>query len=250
MIEKLLLVIGVSLAGSVHCAGMCGAFVAFAVGGDTEDTSPRWLLNLNYHLGRLVTYTLLGVGCGALGAVMDFGGGLVGVQRAAAIVTGVMIVALGLVGLARSLGWRIGSTRTPAFVQKAVNFAMRASMRLRPPHRALTIGLLTTLLPCGWLWAFAAAAAGTADPIYGGLVMAAFWLGTVPILAGMGLTVSSMFRWAKPKLAVAMSIIIVAFGLLTIFNRDHMAGVVKAAPIELTDEALSATPSCCQPDGN
>src|SRR4051812_10683184 len=52
-----------SLVGSLHCAGMCGAFLAIAIGlPGASQPSPRRAATLQslYHLGRLVSYTLLG----------------------------------------------------------------------------------------------------------------------------------------------------------------------------------------------
>ncbi|VAX40404.1 hypothetical protein MNBD_PLANCTO03-914, partial [hydrothermal vent metagenome] len=50
-----------SLLGSMHCAGMCGAFVAFAVGlDDPEAARKRVRLHMAYNAGRLTTYVTLG----------------------------------------------------------------------------------------------------------------------------------------------------------------------------------------------
>ncbi len=243
-----------SLIGSMHCAGMCGAFVAFAVGSGNPSLKRRWRLNAAYQFGRLVTYALLGAICGGVGAVVDFGGSLVGLQRGATILAGLFIVIFGLVGLARAMGYKIAATRLPKFLQNAVNGAMKLAMCLPPLQRALTIGLLTTLLPCGWLWAFAAVAAGTADPLYGALTMAVFWAGTVPILAGLGAGVASLTGILKPRLAMIMSIAIVVVGLFTIFNRLEMPAMAQQPPVQ-TQGAVNSpidlipdTPPCCPPD--
>lgn len=243
-----------SLLGSMHCAGMCGVFVAFAVGGGTPGHTRRWHLNAAYQLGRLTTYALLGGICGGIGGVINLGGSLVGLQRTATVLAGVAIVIFGLIGLARAMGYKIGAKSLPAPVQRTVNGAMKLAMVLPPLQRALTIGLLTTLLPCGWLWAFAAVAAGTADPLYGALAMAVFWAGTVPILAGLGAGVASLTGVLKPRLASIMSIVIVAVGLLTIFNRLEMPAMAQQPPapspgaVDSPAELIPDTPPCCPPD--
>ena len=64
----LVTVLVVSLLGSLHCAGMCGPLVAVAVADRTVTSNGmRALLNVAYHGGRLVTYTLVGVICGIIG---------------------------------------------------------------------------------------------------------------------------------------------------------------------------------------
>ncbi len=86
----------ISLFGSVHCAGMCGPLVAFAMGATEKQTRrARLTLHAAYHGGQLVTYALMGAVCGALGAALDLGGSLVGLNRLAAILAGVMMVAAG-----------------------------------------------------------------------------------------------------------------------------------------------------------
>jgi uncharacterized protein len=57
-----------SLLGSLHCAGMCGAFVAIAcgrLGNDRSDWRDAVALQTAYHGGRLLTYVTLGMFAGA-----------------------------------------------------------------------------------------------------------------------------------------------------------------------------------------
>lgn len=249
MLHKLLLVLGVSLAGSLHCAGMCGALAACAVGVGSDRTAHRaWLANFNYHLGRLTTYTLMGALCGALGAAADLSGSLLGLQKVAAILGGAMMIGIGLVGIARALGWRISSTRRSAFLQRTVNRALQWAVRFPVSRRAMFIGLFTALLPCGWLWVFAAAAAGTASPAWGAAVMAVFWLGTVPVLAGLGQVVGSLWGRARPNLMLVMSILVIALGLWTITQRSTAAMVGTPDALQLNSTDLHTTPACCPPD--
>src|SRR5512138_1101046 len=84
-----------SLAGSPHCAAMCGPFLAFAAAG-TDAGTRRWTTLGGYHGGRLASYVLLGAVAGALGAGVERIGMLAGVGRLAAIVAGVVMVAWGV----------------------------------------------------------------------------------------------------------------------------------------------------------
>ena len=45
--------------------------------------------------------------------------------------------------------------RLPGLIQRLVLAGQRAAFALRPLPRALSIGLLTAFLPCGWLYLFA-----------------------------------------------------------------------------------------------
>ena len=156
-----------SLLGSMHCAGMCGAFVAFAVAGDGRPQASRASLNAAYNGGRLITYVALGAIAGSLGAALDLGGSMLGVQRTAAIAAGVMMIGFGGLAILRASGTRIPRLPLPGTLQRFVAAGHRIAFDLPPMTRALVVGLLTTLLPCGWLYAFAITAAGTASPALG-----------------------------------------------------------------------------------
>jgi sulfite exporter TauE/SafE len=82
--------------------------------------------------------------------------------------------------------------------------------------RAGALGLLTTLLPCGWLYAFVVTAAGTGHPARGALVMTAFWLGTLPVMIGVGLGAQRMFGPLRRRLPVVSAAALVVIGLLSI----------------------------------
>ena len=150
-----------SLLGSAHCAGMCGGLALAAMG---PDDGARPARQLGYHAGRLLSYAVLGAGAGIAGQVVDDAGILVGVQRIAAFVAGSVIAVFGVIAVARALGARVPTVGVP---RPMVLFAQRihvSTLRLAPRHRGIPIGLATPLLPCGWLYAFAAIAAASASP--------------------------------------------------------------------------------------
>ncbi len=169
-----------SLVGSIHCAAMCGGFVCVYAGAST----PRGLANLPAHLayngGRLVSYVTLGVIAGAIGARVDDLGRFAGFSRGAAVLAGTLMVAWALGIIVATMGVRVPGTLAPEWAKRRLGAALVA-MRDRPPvARAAVTGLLTTLLPCGWLYTFVVTAGGTGSPLDGAGVMFAFWLGTVP----------------------------------------------------------------------
>lgn len=234
-----------SLCGSLHCAGMCGPFVAFAVGtgamhGAAAGPSRAWL-HFAYHGGRLLTYTLLGGVAGALGAALDFGGSMLGLQRAAAVLAGSMMVGFGLLTCLRLAGARIGELPLPDVLRRLVSRGHVAALRFGPLQRAGLIGLLTTLLPCGWLYAFAITAAGTARPLLGMLTMAVFWAGTVPVLASLGLGVQMFAGRLRGGVAWAASLAIVIVGTMTVVNRAHLPQFHSDAPPASIEQNVART---------
>ena len=102
----------------------------------------------------------------------------------------------------------------------------------RPPVvRAATVGLLSGVLPCGWLWAFVVTAAGTGSALGGVAVMAVFWAGTVPILLALGLGAQILSIPLRRHIPAVTAVILVALGLYAIIGRpDHRAGRHEEAP--------------------
>lgn len=220
-----------SLLGSMHCAGMCGAFLAFAVAPDGAGRGPsKSALQAAYHGGRLLTYSMLGAAAGAIGAALDLGGSLAGVQRTAAILAGALMVAFGVIALLRARGVQLPRAPLPMTLRNAVAGGHRAAMDLPPLGRSLAIGLLTPLLPCGWLYAFAITAAGTANPATGALTMAVFWAGTLPVMIGLGVGLQSLTGALRKRLPVLTSLLLVGVGLFTMAGRLATPAFANSSP--------------------
>lgn len=226
---SILTILIASLVGSLHCVGMCGAFVAFAVGtGDQPGWRNKFLLSAAYNGGRLVTYSILGAAAGALGHVLDLGGTYIGLQRAAAIMAGTIMIVFGLSTLLRIKGVKLPKIPLPDFLVKTVALGQGLAMAMRPVPRALTIGLLTTLLPCGFLYIFAGLAMGTGSPFFGALTMATFWLGTLPALVAVGAGIQSLTGVLGKHVPTATAILIVLVGLYTVIHRLDLSSAVYA----------------------
>lgn len=211
-----LTVLAASLVGSLHCAGMCGGFVAFYTGAGGRR---QGLGHAAYNIGRLAAYATLGALAGALGAALDLASAPAGIQRGAAVLAGALIALWGTRTLLETAGVRMARLEPPAALRGAVARGVAAVAVEPPVTRALVIGLLTGLLPCGWLYAFIVTAAGTGDPLRGAGLMAVFWLGTLPVMAGLGVAVQalagSLRRWVPAVCAVAMIVV----GLLAVAGR-------------------------------
>lgn len=235
MIALVVAVFTASIMGSLHCAGMCGAFVAFAVGIDGTSGGPsRARLQAAYHTGRLLVYTTLGAVAGSLGRAFDLAGEAVGVQRAAVALAGAAMVVFGTLAILRLNGVRLPSAPVPGFLRSAATTSLRFAVERPPLLRAALTGLFTTLLPCGWLYAFVITAGGSGDAARGALVMAVFWVGTLPALIALGGGVQALaarlgsFGRRVPVITAAM---IVCVGLFNVFDRGRSVGLAGAEVI-------------------
>jgi len=139
---------------------------------------------------------------------------------------------------------RIAAPALPASWTRLVARASGAAMRRPPVVRAAVIGLCTTLLPCGWLYAFAITAAGTAHPLKGAAAMAILWLGTVPALLVVGMGVRRLLGPLASRAPVLMSMLLVVIGLYTLVGRSMMDPLTVARNAS-SDVPAHATPACC-----
>lgn len=237
MIPLIVTVFSASLLGSLHCAGMCGAFVAFAVTGGAADAATQARLHAAYNLGRLIVYVMLGTAAGSLGAALDLAGALVGLQKAAAVSAGALMIAAGVLTILRLRGVRVPAVGVPKRFERWLTSGHRFAANQTPMLRAASIGLLTTLLPCGWLYAFVITAAGTADPVMGGVTMAVFWLGTLPMLIAVGTLARRAAGALGSKLPALTAAAVIVVGMVTVVDR---AGLVRLTPSMLNDAVAAS----------
>ncbi len=170
------------LGGFGHCVGMCSPFVLFVSRRYVAPEAGRaaaFRAQLWYTAGRVLTYALLGALAGALGGVVQLAGALLGLQRAASVVAGTVLVLWALVAL---------SDLVPGLESGGSLFAkVAARLKGRVPGHPFAIGLFLGLLPCGLLYSAVIAAVARGGPLEGALALTLFGLGTAPALLGVSL---------------------------------------------------------------
>lgn len=208
-----------ALLGSVHCAAMCGSFACLASGGDASRGPAALRSTAAYNVGRLLAYVTLGAIAGMAGAGLDRAGAVAGFTRPAAIVAGTLLIIWGGATLLQVLGVRVPALAVPPALAGWLARGMRAVQDRPPATRGIVIGLLTAALPCGWLYAFVATSAAAGSAAAGATVMAAFWLGTVPMMAAIGLGAQRLLGPFRRRLPVVTALVLVALGALTVAGR-------------------------------
>lgn len=209
-----------SLAGSLHCIAMCGPLIGLHGG------ARSLRLALVHALGRLTTYAALGALAGLLGRAVDMAGHLAAIQHGAAIAAGVLTIGWGLRTIAIARGWLRTAGSAPALFGRGL-VQLRAR---RAVSRAWLVGVLTGLLPCGWLWVFVVSASGTGSPWAGAAVMTVFWLGTVPAMTGLLAFGGPVIARIRRKLPVISASLMIALGLVTLATRWRDAGATGETP--------------------
>jgi uncharacterized protein len=221
-----LVVFAAGVAGSFHCIGMCGGF-ACGLGRDPRGRGATAVRHLLYNSGRLTTYCFLGALGGALGKVICTGqgttflllnGSLEAAQRILAIVAGLLMIAMALqfFGLLQAFHrLRVG------FSGRTFASSLRSLLTTRNRAAPLALGVFNGFLPCPLVYAFAAEAASTFQPLPGALTMASFGLGTFPamlMMGGVGRVLAPAWRqrgvWLAGTCILLLGIITLARGIL------------------------------------
>ncbi|HEX6764499.1 MAG TPA: sulfite exporter TauE/SafE family protein [Polyangiaceae bacterium] len=231
-----------SLGGSLHCAAMCGPFMA-AVTGFGAGGRARFSTHAAYHAGRLCTYLALGAAGGLVGATLDLAGRAAGFGRVSALVAGVILVAWGLSALVVRERLVKLRRRAPSALGGLLGRALAWLSRFPPFPRALLLGLSTTLVPCGWLYAFVATAAGTGGVASALGVMLVFWLGTLPALVGAGFGLHQLFSRLGARGRTLSAALIAASGLVLLGLR--VEAPAAARPREKAPASTGATIAPC-----
>jgi uncharacterized protein len=175
------------LGGFGHCVGMCAPFVLFVGRRGVAPGSARALAaQAWYTLGRVTTYAALGAAAGAVGGAVQLAGSLVGIQRAASVVAGAVLVAWSLAVLSEVAPPLRSAGR--AFRPVGTLFGRVAGfVKDRAPGHPFAIGLFLGLLPCGLLYSAVIAAVARGGALQGAAALALFGLGTAPALLGLSL---------------------------------------------------------------
>lgn len=175
------------LAASGHCLVMCGGLSA-ALGLATArnaDGRTRPALLVGYQLGRIASYSLLGLLLaavfGGLVAVLDIE--VVRQALRAASALALLLAALVAFDKLRDPGGGAGRWLWPQIAKLG-----RRLLPVATFPRALVFGMVWGWMPCGFVYTVLAIATIQADAVGGAATMAAFGLGTTPalLIAGFG----------------------------------------------------------------
>ena len=245
---RLLFLLG--LLTGFHCVGMCGAFVLSYTADDAEAGRATYVSHGLYAAAKVLSYTLIGAGFGALGAFVSFTPLLRGVVGLCA---GAFLIVYGL----NVLGYLTPLRRFRLGLPKPLHdfLERRAGQR----HRPFVIGLLNGLMiACGPLQAMYVSAAGTGSMIEGAKMLFAFGLGTLPVLTAFGFVTTAIsgaltHRLLKLSgaLVVALGTVMMNRGLILTGSGFDLASIVSSnwrstAPAPMTAsvvEAAATSPS-------
>jgi len=236
LISNLLLAFVTGLISSFgHCLGMCGGIVAIysarqPVLATTDGTRPSLLTRIGaltpVHIGRIMTYTILGALIGLVGSLLDQVSGLVGWQGLFSVLVGLAMIAvsLSLMGVLPPIEMALASLRGGTSPMKR----MRSLFGKRGFWANWGLGILWGFLPCGLVFAMLVVAARTETFWGGALTMLAFGLGTVPTLLGFGLAANLLSPKIRGRLTFYAGLLILLFAVQTILRGLAAANIIPS----------------------
>ncbi|ASR44656.1 hypothetical protein BEN78_16075 [Xanthomonas citri pv. mangiferaeindicae] len=200
------------LLGGLHCAAMCGGI---ATGFSAASPAGGWPHALQVNLGRVGGYVLAGA------IVGGFGHGLVGVFGNPWIGFGLrMLLGVALVLVALRLFGRGGFDLLRRPGARLWAWLQPLQRRLLPAEtapRRIALGMLWGWLPCGLSLSLLTVAWMQASVPGGALTMAAFGLGTLPVMLPLTWSGQRMGRWLqRPRLRALAASLVLAAGVLTL----------------------------------
>jgi uncharacterized protein len=173
-----------------------------------------------FHIGRLVSFFILGGAIGALGSVFHLGN--TGTLALGILVALVMFI-LGI-NLLDIFPWAKNLQPTlPRFISKHLLQIKKVNHTLTP----LLVGVITFFLPCGFTQSMQIYSLTTGSPLTGALTMFVFALGTLPALAA--LSFASLGIQDKNKSGTffkTAGLIVIFFALFNLMGTLVSAGIL------------------------
>ena len=222
------------LLGSFHCVGMCGP-IAFMLPIDRKNKTKGIFQILSYHLGRLLTYSLIGLLFGLLGKGFYF----FGFQQQLSIIVGVSMI---LIILFPKFFSKVNFSKNINKIIFKVKNALGKELKKKGNDTFLTIGFLNGFLPCGLVYMAVFGALATTNALSGSLYMFLFGLGTIPLMTSVVYLGNFTKGTLRNKIQKTIPIVVVFIGVLFVL-RGLGLGIPYISPAPIT-EVVSSTNAC------
>ena len=223
------------LLGSFHCIGMCGP-IAFMLPVDRTNNFKKISQIFLYHLGRIFTYSLIGLLFGLLGKSFN----LFGFQQQLSIIVGVLMITVILIPYKTFNKYNFSK---PLFkVISKVKSALGKELKKKSPDTFLTIGFLNGFLPCGLVYMALFGALATGDALQGSLYMALFGMGTIPLMTTAIYFGNFITGKVRQYIRKTIPIIVVLIGVLFIL-RGMGLGIPYVSPKPIVEQ-INASYEC------
>jgi sulfite exporter TauE/SafE len=230
------------LAGSFHCIGMCGP-IAFILPVDKSSVAKTFIQTFLYHFGRLISYAIIGILFGFLGKGLY----LAGFQQNLSILMGIIMILTVIIPVRIFNKFNFSKPLYKLIGKLKQNLGLYLNKK---SNKALfTIGFLNGFLPCGLVYMALIGAISTGNAFQGGLYMAVFGLGTIPMMSGAILLGNFINVSIRNKIQKIIPILVIIIGLLFIL-RGLGLGIPYISPPDAKLQLSSNPVECVTIDKN
>ncbi|MEP7237533.1 MAG: sulfite exporter TauE/SafE family protein [Ferruginibacter sp.] len=213
MVQLFFVAFMIGMVGSFHCVGMCGP-LALALPLSNNSFIAKFSGAFIYNAGRIVTYSVFGLIFGLIGQTAS----LFGFQQWLSIVTGALILLFIVIPKKYKFS-NSASKYTNAFFAK-LRLELGRLFTQKNNASLFVIGLLNGLLPCGLVYMAVAGAIAAGDIGRSILFMAAFGLGTLPVMWSIaffgnyvGVSLRQKIRRVYPYMMTLMACLLILRGM-------------------------------------
>lgn len=201
--------------GGISCFAVQGGLLAGVLSNQKE--TDRKLSTIYFLVAKLVGYAILGGLLGLLGSALIITPKLQGLMQ---IFAGVfMIIAVGRILDIHPIFRRFTFT-PPKFLFRILRVQSKKENYFAPA----ILGFLTILIPCGVTQAMMLLSVASGNVFWGGLILAAFILGTSPVFYILGVASNQIFKNKSLKYVAAIAIFIL--GIMSINTGQILRGSV------------------------
>lgn len=221
------------LISSLHCIGMCGP-IAMMLPVDHYNQSKKVTQIITYHLGRISSYTLIGLIFGLVGRGLF----LAGIQQKMSIFIGIAMILIVLIPEKRFAQHNFSK---PVYkIISKIKYGLGKQFKNKSFKSIYIIGLLNGFLPCGMVYLALFGAIAMQSVSFGILYMLLFGVGTVPLMT-IVVYVNSLIKTpfrnkiqkAIPYAAVVIGVLFILRGLglgIPYISPSNVSLFVQAAP--------------------
>jgi uncharacterized protein len=221
------------LIGSFHCLGMCGP-IAMALPMGHRNNSGRLLGGVIYNLGRVFTYSFLGL---ILGMAGDF---LIStkIQNTVSITFGAFIVIYLLLPSRAKSALKIAPSQT---LLVKLRKQIAKYLYIDSNSSLFGIGMLNGLLPCGMIYLALTSSFLAGNAFKGSLFMFFFGLGTFPTMLAAVFFGSFVNRHIRSKLRKLVPVFLFFMAALLIVRGMNLGipYLSPSLPVHASAEAVS-----------
>lgn len=230
------------LAGSFHCIGMCGP-IAFVLPINRKSNTTIFYQTFLYHVGRLLSYSLIGLLFGFIGKGLY----LAGFQQRLSIVMGAIMIASIVIPISFLNKYNFSRPlyKIIAWVKQQLGLYLN-----KKSNKALfSIGFFNGFLPCGLVYMAVMGSISMGSAFQGAFYMSLFGLGTIPMMTAAILLGNFVNLSLRKKIQKAIPVFVVIIGLLFIL-RGLGLGIPYISPPDSKLQISNNSATCVTVENN